>query len=413
MTSPITTSSLPEELAPVPATAAPAHAVALVAEVQPFPIAVAGAELEQLAHRLIATRWPHRETAADQGPALDEIRALCDHWATDYDWRRAERFINETGSYRTEIDGVGVHFLHVRSPEPDAMPLLLCHGWPGSILEFRHLVGPLTDPVAHGGRAEDAFDVVVPSMPGFGFSDQPVTTGWGASRVADAWIELMRRLGYHDWVAQGGDWGSSVVDAISRRNPAGLRGIHTNLPLVFPTEAEVRDATPDEQRMIAAAQRYRATLDGYAREQATRPQTIGYSLADSPAGLAAWIYTLFQDVTDSGGRPETVIDRDEILDDIMMYWLPNTGASSARLYWEAEREVHGAQVTGAAPAANPVPAGFSIFPGEAVQASRRWIERRYTTVLHYRQHERGGHFAALEQPAALTDDIRTTFRALR
>ncbi|WP_307868145.1 epoxide hydrolase family protein [Umezawaea beigongshangensis] len=373
--------------------------------VEPFRVAVDDGELDRLARRLADTRWPDRETAADQGPELDRVRALCEYWATGYDWRRCEREMNDIGSFRTVLDGVGVHFLHARSPEPTALPLLLCHGWPGSVLEFRDLIGPLTDPVAHGGRAQDAFHVVVPSMPGFGFSDKPVTTGWGTSRIAAAWIELMRRLGYEEWGAQGGDWGSAVVEAISRTAPAGFRGMHVNLPLVFPTEREVAEATPDEQRMIERAQRYRSVLDGYAREQSTRPQTIGYSLADSPAGLAAWIYTLFQDVAD--GDPEVVVGRDEILDDVMMYWLPNAGASSARLYWEASRESQ------APSGPNPTPAGFSVFPGEAVQASRRWIERRYTDVRHYRQLDRGGHFAALEQPAVLTEEIRETFRSLR
>ncbi|HEX6343776.1 epoxide hydrolase [Umezawaea sp.] len=375
--------------------------------VEPFRVEVADGELDDLARRLADTRWPDRETGADQGPELDRLRALCEHWATGYDWRRCEREINDLGSFRTVLDGLGVHLLHARSPEPSAIPLLLCHGWPGSVLEFRRLVGPLTDPVAHGGRAEDAFHVVVPSMPGFGFSDKPTTTGWGPSRIADAWIELMGRLGYDEWVAQGGDWGSAVVEAISRRAPSGLLGAHVNLPMVFPTAQEVADATPDEQRMIERARHYRSSQDGYARQQSTRPQTIGYSLADSPAGLAAWIYTLFQDVTDNDGDPELVVDRDEILDEVMMYWLPNAGASSARLYWEALRE------PGPSSEPNPTPTGFSVFPGEAVQASRRWVERRYTDVLHYRALDQGGHFAALEQPAVLVEEIRTTFRSLR
>ncbi|WNV87421.1 epoxide hydrolase [Umezawaea sp. Da 62-37] len=380
--------------------------------VEPFVIAVPEAELLDLRNRLTATRWPDRETVPDgsQGPRLDRVRALCDHWATGYDWWRAERDINDLGSSRTAIDGIDVHFLHVRSAEPGAVPLLLCHGWPGSILEFRNMVGPLTDPVAHGGSAEDAFHVVIPSMPGFGFSGKPTATGWNTSRVADAWITLMRRLGHDSWFAQGGDWGAAVVEQISRKAPERCRGVHFTLPLVFPTEQESAEATEEERRMIARAQRYQNELSAYAREQATRPQTIGYPLADSPAGLAAWIYTLFEDVTDSGGNPEDVIDRDEILDDIMLYWLPNAAASSARLYWE---ENQGGDTHGGPWEPNPVPAGFSIFPGEAVQASRRWVERRYETVLHYARLERGGHFAALEQPDVLTDEIRTTFRPLR
>ena len=261
------------------------------------------------------------------------------------------------------LDGLGIHFLHVRSAEPGARPLLLCHGWPGSILEFRHLIGPLTDPVAHGGSAEDAFHVVIPSMPGFGFSGKPATTGWDIPRIADAWITLMRRLGYDRWFAQGGDWGAAVVEQISRRAPERCLGVHFNLPLVFPTPQEMGEATAEEQRMMARAQHYQSELDGYAREQATRPQTIGYA-----------------------------------------------AASAARLYW-ADRQGNAGAAGPREP--NPVPAGFSIFPGEAVQASRRWIERRYSTVLHYAQLERGGHFAALEQPGLLTDEIRATFRPVR
>jgi epoxide hydrolase len=380
--------------------------------VEPYPIAVPDEELQDLLSRLAATRWPDRETVLDagQGPQLERIRALCDHWATGYDWRRTERDINSFGSSRTVLDGIPIHFLHIRSAEPGAAPLLLCHGWPGSILEFRHLIGPLTDPVAHGGNAEDAFHLVIPSMPGFGFSGKPTTTGWNISRVANAWITLMQRLGYDSWFAQGGDWGAAVVEQITRTAPERCRGVHFNFPMVFPTPQETSEATTEEQHMMARAQHYRSELDGYAREQATRPQTVGYSLADSPAGLAAWIYTLFQDVTDNDGNPEKVIDRDEILDDIMLYWLPNAAASSARLYWE-ERQNNAMNAGSGEP--NPVPAGFSIFPGEAVQASRRWIERRYETVLHYAQLEHGGHFAALEQPGVLTEQIRTTFRPVR
>lgn len=369
--------------------------------IAPYPVHVPDSALDDLARRLADTRWPEAETAPDQGPGLADLRELCAYWADGYDWRRCESTLNAAGSSRTTIDGLEVHFLHVRSPEPSALPLLLCHGWPGSVLEFAHLIGPLTDPVAHGGRAEDAFDVVIPSMPGFGFSGKPTTTGWGTQRIAAAWTELMTRLGYDRWVAQGGDWGSAVVEAISRQAPAGLMGMHVNLPMVFPTPEEVAEATPEEQRMMARAQHYGSALDGYAREMSTRPQTIGYSLADSPVGLAAWILTLFQDVAG------TEVSRDDILDDVMLYWLPNAGASSARLYWEARREPQQPSST------NPTPAGFSIFPDEAVQASRRWVERRYSRVLHYGQLDRGGHFAALEQPGLLTEEIRTTFRSLR
>jgi pimeloyl-ACP methyl ester carboxylesterase len=364
--------------------------------------------LQDLRARLEHARWPEAETDAGQGPSLATMQSLVHHWRTAYDWRRAEAVLDGFGQYRTEIDGLGIHFLHTRSPEPDALPLLLCHGWPGSVLEFRDVIGPLTDPVAHGGSAADAFHVVVPSMPGFGFSDKPTEPGWDIGRIAEAWTELMNRLDYGQrWGAQGGDWGSAVVDTLGRKTPAGLTGIHLNMAPVFPTPDEVADATPDEQAMIASAQHYQQALSAYAFEQATRPQTVGYLLADNPVGLAAWIYTLFQDVSDSGGAPEKVLGMDAILDDIMLYWLPNTGASSARIYWEAARN--------AAPPAgrNPTPVGVSIFPHEPVRASRRWLEARYDNLVHYRQMPAGGHFAALEQPAALVEEIRTTFRGLR
>ncbi|GLZ51649.1 epoxide hydrolase family protein [Actinomycetospora sp. NBRC 106378] len=378
--------------------------------ITPFRPDVPDAVLDDLRTRLGHVRWPEAETVDDagQGPQLGAMQALVEHWRTRYDWRRAEEVLDGFGQFRTEVGGLGVHFLHTRSPEPDALPLLLCHGWPGSVLEFRDVIGPLTDPVAHGGSAEDAFHVVVPSMPGFGFSDRPTTTGWGVGRIAGAWAELMDRLGYGDrFGAQGGDWGAAVVDRMGRDAPPGLVGMHLNLVPAFPTADEVASATPEEQEMIASAGRYTAELSAYAAVQSTRPQTVGYLLADNPVGLAAWIHALFADVSDTDGDPAAVLGSDAILDDVMLYWLPNAGASSARLYWEAARE---------APAAggpNPTPLGVSVFPKEPVRASQRWIEARYATVVHHRRHDRGGHFAAMEQPAALVEDVRATFRGLR
>ena len=368
---------------------------------EPFTLAVPDAQLDDLRDRLARTRWPDKETVGDtsQGPPLAKLQALCDYWRDGYDWRRCEARLNELGQLRTTIDGLGIHVVHVRSPEPDALPLLLCH-----------VIERLTDPVAHGGEARDAFHVVIPSMPGFGFSDKPTETGWGISRIADAWIELMGRLGYRTWAAQGGDWGSAVTEAIARKAPPGLVGVHFNLPLVFPSAEEVADATEHEQAMIDSAAHYQQELSAYANQQATRPQTVGYGLSDSPVGLAAWIYALFQDVTDSDGNPETTIGLDDMLDDITLYWLTNSAASSARLYWEAARE---AAAVPHPTAPNPTPAGFSIFPKEPVRASRRWIEQRYATVLHVNELDRGGHFAALEQPAAFARELRATFRSSR
>ncbi|NLS25560.1 hypothetical protein S2M10_05270 [Sphingomonas sp. S2M10] len=375
--------------------------------VAPFPIRVPEADLAHLAERLARTRWPDAGPVDDgrQGPALHALRRLVARWQNGYDWRATEACINGWGSSRTVIDGLGIHFLHVRSPEPDAVPLLLAHGWPGSILEFREMIGPLTDPAAHGEARHPAFHLVIPSMPGFGFSDKPGEQGWHVGRVAQAYTELMRRLGYHDrWFAQGGDWGAAVVTTLAQMRAPGLAGIHLNMVLFQPTEEEIRNATPEERDMLAGMQRYDREQSAYMKLQNTRPQSVAFALADSPVGLAAWLYALFQDMTDSGGAPERVLQQDDLLDHIMLYWLPNAGASSARFYWENAQAGRGMS---AAPIA--LPAGVSVFPGEAVRLSRRWAEQRFADLRHFSQPERGGHFAAMENPAALVDAVRATF----
>jgi pimeloyl-ACP methyl ester carboxylesterase len=380
--------------------------------IHPFHLAIPDSDLDDLRTRLARTRWPDAETVTDttQGPQLAKLRALVERWQHGYDWRRCEALLNGWGQYRTEIDGIDIHFLHIRSPEPDATPLLMTHGWPGSVLEFRDVIGPLTDPVAHGGQAGDAFHLVIPSLPGFGFSGKPTATGWNIGRIADAWIALMARLGYEQWAAQGGDWGGAITTAIGYKAPPGLIGIHLNMLMFQPTEQERAEATPHEQKMIDDSNRYDQHFSGYFKVQGTRPQSIGFSLADSPVGLAAWIYALFQDVSDSGGDVESVFDLDAIIDDIMLYWLPNTGASSARLYWETVQSMqHGGMPT--APMATPT--GISQFPGEQRRLSRRWAERRFTHLVHFNELAHGGHFAAMEQPAVFIDELRTTFRALR
>ena len=378
--------------------------------IEPFRLDIPESQLADLRDRLARTRWPDPQTVADtsQGPRLEKIHALVDHWRDRYDWRRCEATLNGLGQHRTTIDGLGIHFLHVRSPEPDALPLLLTHGWPGSVLEFHKMIGPLTDPVAHGGDRRDAFHLVIPSLPGFGFSNHPAGPGWGIDRIADAWITLMRRLGHDRWGAQGGDWGAAVTTAIGHRAPPGCVGIHLNLVPYQPTPDEVADATPHERAMLDSMRTYQDTLSGYARLQATRPQTLGYALADSPVGQAAWIYAMFQDVSDSGGDAESVFTRDEMLDDIMMYWLSNAGASSARLYWEAVPSM-------SAPPPPPMrtPAAISMFPKELVRISRRWAEVRFANLVHFDELPAGGHFAALEQPALLAAGIRAAFRGLR
>lgn len=379
--------------------------------VTPFPIHVDDAALAALADRLARTRWPDAGTVSDgrQGPPLAAVRALVERWRGGYDWRTAEALINDRGSSRTVIGGLGIHFLHVRSPEPDAVPLLLAHGWPGSVLEFRDVIGPLSDPAAHGEDPRQAFHLVIPSMPGFGFSDQPEAPGWDVARVARTWAELMRRLGYGArWMAQGGDWGAAVVTTLAHMRVPGLAGMHLNMVLFRATDEEVAEATPEERAMLAGAARYERDLSGYMRLQNTRPQSVAFALADSPVGLAAWIYALFRDVTDSGGAPERVIPLDHLIDDIMMYWLPNAGASAARFYWE------NAQAQGEMPA-GPIslPTGISMFPGEALRLSRRWAERRFADLRFFNEPDRGGHFAAMENPAAFVQDVRATFGLMR
>ncbi|SDQ37134.1 epoxide hydrolase family protein [Quadrisphaera sp. DSM 44207] len=390
--------------------------------VAPFHLAVPEEQLADLRRRLAATRWPDRETVpgTSQGPQLAEVQALVRRWATGYDWRPAEALLNGLGQSTTTIDGPDVHFLHVRSPLPGALPLVMTHGWPGSVLEFRKVVGPLTDPVASGGSADDAFDLVIPSLPGFGFSGRPTTTGWDLCRTARAWITLMHRLGHARWGAQGGDLGAGITEEMAAittagdaaaTTPTGLVGIHLNTAMSSPTPEEVAQATAEEAVMLQEAAYYWQELSGYAKVQSTRPQTIGYSLADFPAGLAAWLYAMFQDVGGSRGNAEAAFDVDEMIDDIMLYWLPNTGASAARMYWEMTRARWSPAARVEAPVA--VPTGITVMPGEYVRTSRRWAERRYSDLVHFDQLPAGGHLAALEQPDALVEEVRTTFRGLR
>lgn len=384
----------------------------MTSPVESFPIHIPQTQLDDLAQRLAQTRWPDPETVSDnsQGPKLERLRALVAHWQKDYDWRATETQLNQWNSSRTEIDGLGIHFLHIRSPHSDALPLLMTHGWPGSVLEFRAMIGPLTDPTAYGGQASDAFHLVIPALPGFGFSDKPTSPGWGVGKTASAWVQLMARLGYGQrWAAQGGDWGSAVTTALGHMRPPGLVGIHLNMMMYQPTRDEIAQATPEEQRMLADAQRYDQELSGYMKVQSTRPQSVGFALADSPVGLAAWIYALFQDASDSGGEPERAIDINALIDDIMLYWLPNAGPSSVRFYWEGIREM---QQQGPA-SAIPTPAGVSMFPGELLRLSRRWAQARFEDLRFFAEAEHGGHFAAMENPAVLTDHVRETFRLLR
>ena len=379
-------------------------------ELRPFRISVPDEDLVDLGDRLRRTRWPEAETVDDwsQGIPLAYLRDLCGYWADGYDWRATEAGLNQHPQVVTEIDGVDIHVLHCRSPHPGALPLVLTHGWPGSVIEFRKVIGPLTDPVAHGGDAADAFHVVCPSLPGYGFSGKPSVAGWGVERIATAWIELTRRLGYDRYGAQGGDWGSAVTTQIGRLDAAHLVGIHLNMPVVAPSSLTFDDMTATEQAAVADMAHYQQWESGYSKQQATRPQTLGYGLVDSPAGQCAWVVEKFRAWTDCDGHPENVLTRDELLDNVMHYWLTRSGASSARLYWESfERDLGGSGDT------VDVPTGCSIFPKEIVRISRRWAATRFTDIRWWNELDAGGHFAAFEQPAAFVDDVRSFFRLVR
>lgn len=375
--------------------------------VRPFRVDVPQADVDDLRARLARTRWPDPETVPDwsQGVRSENLRALVHHWRHDHDPVRFQERLNRTPQFRTEIDGLDIHFLHVRSAEPGAMPLLLSHGWPGSVLDFVDLIGPLTDPAAHGGDPADAFDVVVPSLPGFGFSGKPTTTGWDADRTATAWAELMRRLGYTRWVAHGGDWGSVVTTALAAARPEGLAGIHLNTPYAVP-ETIPDERTPEEQHAVDSLARYAGPLGGSNHLQGTKPQTPGFALADSPVGQAAWIYEKFQSKTDNKGLAEQAIDVDDILDTISLYWFTNSAASSARIYWENRR------ATMAGPVLH-LPVAVTVFPRDIPLLPRTWIEAAYPDLVHYGEAPRGGHFAALEQPEVLVDELRSGLRGLR
>jgi pimeloyl-ACP methyl ester carboxylesterase len=383
-------------------------------EVAPFRIEVPQDILGDLRARLAGTRWPEAETVDDwsQGVPLSYLRELCRHWAEDYDWRATEQRLNLLPQFRTEVDGLGIHFLHVRSPHPDAFPVALTHGWPGSVVEFLKVIGPLTDPTAHGGDAADAFHLVIPSLPGYGFSDRPAQPGWGVERVAGAWARLMARLGYRRYGAQGGDWGTSVSTSIAQQDPEHVAGIHLNPPLAPPDPGTLDDLTDRERAALASLEHAAEWESGYSQEHATRPQTIGYALVDSPAALCAWIVEKFWAWTDHDGRLEDVLTRDELLDNVMLYWLPGTGASSARLYWESIRRVN-QWISGPVTDTVAVPTGCSIFPKELQRPSRRWTAKRFLDIRYWNELDKGGHFAAFEQPELFVNEVRSFFRLVR
>ncbi|MEH1168078.1 epoxide hydrolase family protein [Micromonospora sp. CPCC 205539] len=391
-------------------------------EIRPYRLDTPEEAIADMHRRIAATRWPTRELVTDrsQGVQLKTLQELARYWTTDYDWRALEARLNALPQYTTEIDGVEIHFIHVRSPHENALPLIMTHGWPGSVVELLGVVGPLTDPTAHGGQAEDAFHLVLPSLPGYGFSGEPAVLGWNAARMAGAWAQLMSRLGYTRYVAQGGDVGAAVTDAMGRQAPEGLLGIHVNL---------LAGAIGIKDKLPAESEQERTTLDalnaftkdgfGYFLEQSTRPQTIGYSLLDSPVGLAAWMldhdtdsyYKISRAFVD--GKPAGSLTRDTILDNITLYWLTGTGTSAARWYWEQGRFQAAASAAGQAPPPVTVPVGFTTFPGEIWAAPRSWAESVYPGLAYFNEVDKGGHFAAWEEPELFTTEVRATFRPLR
>jgi pimeloyl-ACP methyl ester carboxylesterase len=388
-------------------------------EIGPFRVDMPDEAIAELRQHIIATRWPTKELVADrsQGVQLATVQELARYWAADYHWRTCEAELNALQQYKTKIDGVDVHFIHVTSPHENALPLIITHGWPGSIIELLGVIGPLTDPAAHGGHAEDAFHLVIPSLPGYGFSAEPAETGWDPGRTARAWAELMHRLGYARYVAQGGDLGAYVTDAMGRQAPEGLLGIHLNLlqtALVGPPSAE---PTAEERVALDAIATFRTSGTGYFIEQATRPQTIGYALLDSPVALAAWLldhdtdayYKISRAFT--GGQPSGGLTRDHILDNVTLYWLTGTGTSAARAYWESGRAA--AAAAGHAPVQVSVPVGFTTFPGEIFRAPRNWVEKAYPTLTYFNEVDKGGHFAAWEEPELFAAEIRAAFKSLR
>jgi pimeloyl-ACP methyl ester carboxylesterase len=389
--------------------------------IRPFRVDIPQEALDDLRRRIAATRWPTKELVADrsQGVQLATMQELARYWATDYDWRKAEAKLNALPHFMTEIDGVDIHFIHVRSPHDNALPLIMTHGWPGSVIELLETVGPLTDPTAHGGKAEDAFHLVLPSLPGYGFSGEPTEVGWDLGHTARAWAELMHRLGYSRYVAQGGDLGAIVTDVMGRQAPEGLVGIHMTLlvtTLGAPTPPP--GDTEEERAALDAINTLTTSGFGYFLEQSTRPQTIGYALLDSPVALAAWLldhdtdsyYKISHAVLE--GQPSGNLTRDHIVDNITLYWLTGTGASAARWYWELGQAQASARAAGQTPPDVSLPVGFTTFPGEVFRAPRSWVEASYPNLIYFNEADKGGHFAAWEEPELFSQELRAAFSPL-
>jgi pimeloyl-ACP methyl ester carboxylesterase len=390
-------------------------------EIRPFTLDIGQEQLDELRRRILATRWPTEELVDDrsQGVQLATVKALAGYWTAEYDWRKCEAKLNALPQFKTEIDGVEIHFIHVRSERDGALPLVMTHGWPGSVIELLESIGPLTDPTAHGGQAGDAFHLVLPSLPGYGFSAEPTEIGWDVSRIGKAWAELMRRLGYDRYVAQGGDVGAAVTDAMGRQAPDGLVGIHINLLRGVLAGGDMPVGTEKEKAAQKAVETFRSTGFGYFLEQSTRPQTVGYATLDSPVALAAW---MLDHDTDSyhkisraflEGEPSGNLSREHIVDNVTTYWLTGTGASAARTYWENGRAQAAATASGEAPPDVKVPVGFTTFPDEIFAVPRSWVEKVYPGLAYFNEVDRGGHFAAWEEPELFASEMRSAFRSLR
>jgi pimeloyl-ACP methyl ester carboxylesterase len=368
-----------------------------------FRVTITDEAVKDLRERLARTRWPEKETVDDwsQGMPLAYAQELCSYWADGYDFAAAEQRLNAFPQFRTPVDGLGIHFIHVRSPHDGAFPLVLTHGWPGSVVEFLGVIDALANP----SDPNDAFDVVVPSLPGYGWSEKPTSTGWNIPRIADAWAQLMAQLGYERYGAQGGDWGAMVTTSLGQQDVEHVAGIHLNMAIAPPGPEDLNDLTPQEQAALDNMAYYSRWGSGYSTQQASRPQTLGYGLVDSPAAQCAWVVEKFWDWTDCDGHPENVLTKDQLLDNVMLYWLPGAGASSARLYWESFHTMNRDPVN--------VPTGISVFPHEIFRVSRRWAEKRFTDIRWFNEPAKGGHFAAFEQPAAFLDEVRGFFRTVR
>jgi len=381
-----------------------------MSDIKPYKIKISNEDLEDLKGRLSSTRWPEKETVEDwsQGVPLSYIKEVHDYWINEYDWRSREEYYNSFPQFITDIEGIDIHFIHIKSKHEEAQPLIMSHGWPGSIVEFHKVINSLVDPVSYGGKAEDAFHLVCPTLPGYGFSGKPTQTGTGVERIAELWDLLMNKIGYSEYFAQGGDWGSAITIAIGKQNKGSCKGLHVNMPFAPPTKEALENPSERDKIAFEGLNYYQEWGSGYSKQQSTRPQTLGYGLVDSPIGQASWIIEKFYEWTDCDGHPENIFTKEELLDNVMFYWLTKSASSSARLYWESFGSFGG----------NPeekleIPIGCSIFPKEISRTPRTWAEQVYSNIVYWNELEKGGHFAAFEQPQIFLDEIRKSFKLMK